>query len=422
MRSLLLYFKTYSKTAWLYTLILFIPILRKTVFNRQREMSDFATVDSNNIISIIVTLVMIIILFFYIDELRKKINTSVRSFTFYYILAFFSFLWAGMNKLPFITYKAVEVIATFYFVGNILIQIDNRKKILRYIILLTTLITSVDMINSNFAHTNAYSFTGMIGVLLCLGSIKYNILKWNEVWIMLLLCTLGVIFGTSSASNVAIIVGLLFLFGSGKRGVNILTITIFILLCYFIYTFFEKQIYNIIFAGKNYDEVQSMTGRRAMWELFWKGWLKRPFLGYGFSFGEKNSTIFGWNTDLGGVGSAHNMFISVLINTGLIGMILWLRFLFILFTKTYKRATIGNKYASLLLPVFIGIVANSNSFPAIGSEWSFIGTICYALIIFALCFIYPSASGVQRKRERLYKELQQKKQLFNPQIKRITVL
>jgi len=379
-------------------------------------MGDFAAVDSNNMISIIVILVIILILITYINTIKTEIYPKVFSFTVYYIFAFFSFLWAGMNKLPFITYKAVEVLATFYFVGYILVIIDDRKKILKYIILLTTLITSVDMINSHFLHTNAYSYTAMIGILLCVGSVKYRILKWKEVWLMLFLCTLGIVFGTSSGSNVALIVGILFLFGSGKRGVNIINITLVTLLFYIIYTLFEKQIFELIFPGKNQVEIESMTGRRSMWEMFWNGWLKKPLLGYGFSYGEKNSTIFGWNIEDGGVGSAHNMFISVLINTGIVGMVLWFRFLVILFGKTFKRAFIGNKYASVLFPVFIGIVINANSFPAIGSDWSYIGTVCYALIIFALCFIYPNAKRVNRDRVKLIKEFKHQKtqnQLLN---------
>lgn len=397
MQNILSYFRAYPKSVWLYTLLLLVPVIRKTFFNRQRDLGDFAAVDGNNIISIIVTTIIIIIILQHFNTIKNRIYPNVSTFTLYYFFALFSFLWAGFDKLPFIGYKAVEVLASFYFIGLILYKINDRVKILKYIILLSVLFTLFEMISTKFTHTNGYTYTAMIGILLSLGSVKYNILRFKDVWLFITICVVGIIFGTSSASNVSLIVGLLFLYGSGKRGVNILKLLIAVVALYLVYVIFEKEIFSLIFPGKNQDELQTMTGRTKMWEMFWNGWLKSPILGYGFSIGEKNSSIFGWNEDLGGVGSAHNMFLSVLINTGLVGMIIWIKFLYTLFVKTLKRAFYGNKYASLLFPVFVGILINANSFPAIGSDWSYIGDICYALIIFALCFIYPNKKQIPNR-------------------------
>jgi O-antigen ligase len=292
-------------------------------------------------------------------------------------------------NLPFIGFKAIEVIATFLFIGLIFYKINDRIKILNYIILLTTLTALFGMIQFHFSHTNSYSFSSMIGILLYIGGMKYKLLKLKEVWIGLLICILGIFFGTSSGSNVALVLGLLFLFGGGRKGINIIWISIVVVFSYLLYLYFENEIFNIIFPGKNIETIGGMTGRQDMWRMYWSGFLKKPVLGYGYCIGEKNSTIFGWNLDFGANTTAHNMFMSVLINTGLIGLILWVRFLFVLFNRTYKYATLGNKYAALLFPVLIAIVVNANTAPALGSEWSPTGTICYSVVVFALWGLQP---------------------------------
>ena len=47
---------------YLYLLLLFVLILRKTLFNRARDMNDFSSVDVNNSFAILATLIMLIIL------------------------------------------------------------------------------------------------------------------------------------------------------------------------------------------------------------------------------------------------------------------------------------------------------------------------------------------------------------------------
>jgi hypothetical protein len=155
--------------------------------------------------------------------------------------------------------------------------------------------------------------------------------------------------------------------------------------------------------------VWELTGRTKICEYYWDGWLNRPFLGYGFSVGEKNSAVFGWNIDAGGNSSSHNIFISVLINTGLIGFIIWMRFLIVLFIRTFKQAAFGNKFASILFPTLVGIMLNANSKPALGSGWGVTDTTCYAVVIFALWGLNPSRKQLSMYRIKRMKALYEAK-------------
>ena len=151
--------------------------------------------------------------------------------------------------------------------------------------------------------------------------------------------------------------------------------------------------------NKSQEQLDNLTGRAQIWEIYWNLWLKKPFLGYGFCIGEKAAIITEWGNALT---TAHNMFISILVNTGLVGIILWIRFLIVLFYRAFKGAVYGNRFGSLLFPVLVSIMINANSFPALGSEWSYVGTVCYAVVIFALWGVYPSRRELKLKKNRLY--------------------
>ena len=74
--------------------------------------------------------------------------------------------------------------------------------------------------------------------------------------------------------------------------------------------------------------MESGSGREALWMAYLRGWLESPLVGHGFIVGEKGAVAakyiaFATNT-------AHNMMISVLINTGLVGMAFWIAFLYTL--------------------------------------------------------------------------------------------
>ena len=94
------------KGNYLYLILLFILILRKTLFNRARDMKDFSAVDANKSFAILATLIMLAILITKYQYLKKYMQMSY-SFLLYYFFAALSVTWAGLQYLEVAGYKAL---------------------------------------------------------------------------------------------------------------------------------------------------------------------------------------------------------------------------------------------------------------------------------------------------------------------------
>ena len=100
--------------------------------------------------------------------------------------------------------------------------------------------------------------------------------------------------------------------------------------------------------------------------------------------------------------TAHNMIISVLVNTGLIGLALWIFFMWKQCKICLKYSYRKNKYALTCFPAIVAMLVNANSFPIIGSEWSPTSVPIYALLIFVFVYIPLSQSEFQIVKRKQY--------------------
>lgn len=377
-------YKLYPKAIWVYTLVVYIYIARKTIFNVTREIGTFeANVDRGTSLALLAIIFSIFILYKNKQSVIR-LNKNISIFPRYYVFALLSFIWA--NNIGTITFKAVEVIANFYLIALIIYKIKKPTLILYYIILLSTFTTFLDIINVNIRlgwalshHTNAYTFTALISLLLSLGCIKMHIINFTKLRLIIIFNIYALLAGTSSASYIAFIIGLIILLGSNKKGINIFKTSIICIIIYICYYYFEDIIFSIIFKGKSQEAIENGTGRLSIWTAALKAWEASPFLGHGFLVGERSL----WKFDLQlMVVSAHNAFISVLVNTGIIGGLLFLHFWIKWIWQVY-RASFKNPYAMITFPVIISIFINCNAFPAIGSDWNYVAPSIYSLITFS---------------------------------------
>lgn len=368
---------------WWYLAILFIPILRKTVFNRARNMKDFAVVDTSALLAIVFTVITLYVVWTK-WEVIKIYYSENKSFIYYYGFCIISILWAGLSSAPLIGYKAVEVLASFLFIIILMDKIQNVRESFRFILSFFSLLNIIYLIFIH-GHDNAFPLLGITQLLLVLGAIKYNVFSKNEMMHHLLISIATIIIGTSSASWISLIIGIVFLLGAKKSGIKVGIMIITAILFYAVWNMFEDTISHIIFGNKSLDAIRTGTGRQQLWEAYLKGWKESPWLGYGFIVGEKGAIasryiLFATNT-------AHNMMISVLVNTGIIGMAFWLMFLWKQCRICWVNSLRENPYALICLPTLIAMFVNANSFPVIGSEWSPVSPPIYALIIFVFSFI-----------------------------------
>ncbi|HPE60383.1 MAG TPA: O-antigen ligase family protein [Thiolinea sp.] len=113
----------------------------------------------------------------------------------------------------------------------------------------------------------------------------------------------------------------------------------------------------------------TMTGRTTIWHFGLEAWMQQPLLGYGFGSYFKVVTPFSVNY------TAHNSFISVLVETGIIGLLLFL--LFFLYLFYYLRFVPRQEFMLQLTLLMLLIVSQ------MAVEWSAekIAWIFYSLLI-----------------------------------------
>lgn len=371
----------------LFLSLIVICILRKTLFNRARDMDAYSSVDASASVAILMTAILGALLFTKMGEIKREINDS-SPFLYYYYFAAVSVLWAGLQSLAVAGYKAVEVIVSFLAIIFIMHNLKTIKERFSFILVSLTFCNVIYLImflRSGLGHDNAFPLLAITEMLLLLGSVRYNIFKYKQLKHHFIVSALTIVLGTSTASWMSLIIGLFFFFSTSRKGINLGLALVVAVLFYGAYQLWGDIIYSIVFGHKSQEMIESGSGRRELWEAYIEGWKDSPLVGYGFIVGEKGAIAsryiaFATNT-------AHNMMISVLINTGLIGLFIWLYFLWKQCWICWKYSLRKNPYALTCFPAIIAMFVNANSFPVIGSEWSPVSPPIYALIIFIFVYI-----------------------------------
>lgn len=371
----------------LFLSLIVICILRKTLFNRARDMDAYSSVDASASVAILMTAILGALLFTKMGKIKREINDS-SPFLYYYYFAAVSVLWAGLQSLAVAGYKAVEVIVSFLAIIFIMHNLKTIKERFSFILVSLTFCNVIYLImflRSGQGHDNAFPLLAITEMLLLLGSVRYNIFKYKQLKHHFIVSALTIVLGTSTASWMSLIIGLFFFFSTSRKGMNLGLALVVAVLFYGAYQLWGDIIYSIVFEHKSQEMIESGSGRRELWEAYIEGWKDSPLVGYGFIVGEKGAIAsryiaFATNT-------AHNMMISVLINTGLIGLFIWLYFLWKQCWICWKYSLRKNPYALTCFPAIIAMFVNANSFPVIGSEWSPVSPPIYALIIFIFVYI-----------------------------------
>lgn len=136
-----------------------------------------------------------------------------------------------------------------------------------------------------------------------------------------------------------------------KRGFAFI-LFLLVLIC-FIYIFFSEYIYkyfnSYLFSEKFF---KTLTGRTLIWDISIQLIRKKWLIGYGFM---AYRNLVGDKLFHVRIGSAHNDFLNVMFNFGLIGLLLYVYVLFIYFVdiiKTFKYINKSN-YLDLIICLFI---------------------------------------------------------------------
>lgn len=304
------------------------------------------------------------------SRMLKMSIKQTKWFLIYTIFCMFSFLWAitGLGSFSSVVLKDLEVISSYLALSVVLYKIRDVHLCMVYILYIATIAALCGGFAQGFLHTNSYSVSAMIGTILAIGLKRCYHTKYINYFIVANLIPL--ILGTSSGTYISFICGMLVLLSSNKNGIKVMQSIVVVCIAYLMYSLIGEYVYEFVFYGKTEDAIEGGTGRFEVWEQFIQGWKLSPWLGHGFIVGERNLFLLGGYEM---IFSAHNGYLSVLVNTGIIGIIIFMIFILKTIMSGLNRAQIKNPAqaeATILFAAFCGILVNNMSYPLCGSDWN----------------------------------------------------
>ena len=358
--------KLYAKSIFWETIVVLIHICRKTIFNVRSSMDE--AVEGNSGSLLMIFCVMLNLYFVYKNRncLKKSLRNST-SFLLFIFVCIFSVVWTPVPDFKGIIAKGVELLSSYLLLSIILYKINDIWRCMYYIVFIATCAAFLGGVYVHFGHTNTYSISALIGAVLSIGLYKNYKVKSMKYYMVINMAIL--ILGTSSASYISFIFAMVVLFATNRKGINIPLLIIAFLFLFFTYKFAMPYIAQYIFYGHTEEQIASGTGRDFIWEIVFRAIDQRPVFGYGFVLGER------WvMANIGNIFilSAHNGYFSVLLGTGIFGMIFFgfyvLKTLLQGYGLTQKSKYSG--FSAILVAALLGVLANNMSYPCIGSDWN----------------------------------------------------
>jgi O-antigen ligase len=363
-----------------------IPILRNTIFLRRyrADVSNYTAIDGLAIFDIMVIAYCAYWLYKNQNQIPWKHiwYGTVKCWFGYYMFALVTILWRirGSSAL-YICYRAGTMLILSAYIYMLFTKFRTPqnafKGLLNYCMGLTLLLF-IGNVRNGTLHTNTYSVSAAVMACLALSAYRRNLLSSAELKPYIFGGLFFLLIGTSSASNVAFVCGLIFIysFKHNRFHLSFFIVTLFSLFA--AYYFGKRMFIKILFPNKSIQNVTSLHGRLYLWTGYIKIWSKRPFIGWGFAVGERAGRTFNFMYAL----SAHNGYLSILINTGLLGLAFWL----VLFKRLLKSLMLqiifDSPYSVAVASAFLVIAVNNNSVPIIGSTWGPLSTLAFCLLAF----------------------------------------
>jgi O-antigen ligase len=383
------------------SLVAYLPISRAVLFVRDttnRSLESYAAVDLQNSINILATVIMLAIVIGPRGRLSglRLIRGPTQWLVVYFAFCLLSCLWAV--KPMYVAYQSVELIVVLFFMGYILATIDKPRDGMLYLCrfaaatALLPYLGEVARSGAIFQHTNAYSASGAYGAAMALAAVKRGVLRLGDVKYSLAACLAAVVFGTSSASNVALLVGILLIaVASRRRAVSLARLGILAVIMFLVLTRGADAITPYVFPGKDADQIKSFRGRTVVYAAVWDAFHKSPIIVYGFASGERSIDIDG----MGITNSTHNGALSVAVNTGIVGFLFFGLGLYSVLRSLCLADRGGDTFA---WPALVGIVVgliNSMAYPLVGSTWKYPTTGFLGIVAYGSIFLAPGGYVVQ---------------------------
>lgn len=208
-------------------------------------------------------------------------------------------------------------------------------------------------------------FVVLVAVIMLIGRKMYGEIFhryiWWAVWIIIFYCAFK---SGSRTALIAIIALLIFIRVSAVS--QFLTVLLFISLVIGTEFFLMYSVDITTTLGLQnvfrVDTLDEGSGRFVAWYFAWDNIQRSVFLGQGFAYDEfLMRSNFDFLSRLGHEGGVHNTYLIIWLNTGLVGLVLFLRGFFLGFVKAAKKS-------SLAVPVMLTVMFSINFEPWLASS------------------------------------------------------
>jgi O-antigen ligase len=362
-------------------------IARGTIGVRQR--TDFMAVDSYAAAEATIVLGMALLMACKPAPLllvwRRLSGTSGRPFLIFCIFSIATALWSSIPAYS--AFRAGEFASQVFALFVVMALAGNA--IAREKLLISCCLAVIGLeifegvrLSSAFGRDDAMCISA--AMVLCYGFGEFPGAYGRRRTRMLMLCLIGLggmVVGRSLASSWALclIVFVTAIISRRHRRFALL-IGLVVLLGSVLAVTDSDLAQKIVTGGRSAEEIQRLTGRRALWESYWDKFCEQPLIGYGYAVSSKTQGLFQAT-------HTHSTFFSVILAGGLIGLAfaVWPVFLGIkegiVMVKRQRPGCVG-----CFCALGIGLI-NSLSIAFLAEIWtapSFVFIMIYAFHLFTM--------------------------------------
>lgn len=320
--------------------------------------------------------IYIVLLFLFSLFIKSKTDSHIKFYQYFIPFFFLALICIAFNPMPFLSFqKTVSYIFLFVSIP-IYFQYVYKKhgdfflKSIVFLVMSMLLIGFIlNILNPNFANLIG-RYRGMLGNPNGLGlytllfiilftviiSIKKELYSKRAIIFVYTVCFLSLIM---CGARTSLFASLLFLFFRKFYKISPVVGFLIFLIILALYQVISSNIEIIIIdlGLSNFlrlDTFTTLSGRSVAWEFAWQQIQFNFYIGKGFNYTEYIYKInYEYLSMMGHQGAAHNSYFTIWLDTGLIGLILFLTALMITFLK-------ASKFSSLAIPILYAVLLSNN--------------------------------------------------------------
>lgn len=368
-------------------LIGFALVSRRELFIRQRDSSQYASVDIYAAVEILLVGLAFMLIILNRRALVLGWQISRCSLRWFVLFLACSLGFAVFSANAFYSiFFAGEFLSQILLIFTIVAGAQSRqalvKRVLYCCLIVTVLSISFKFVRNGFGgelfayKSNAGAACACMGTVFSLAVVLSDTFGNRKLGIATFVtCAIGVVVTTSAASIISTFFGIsiaCFLLGKGRAPLVILVLAVAAF-----FAFNPEIAFQVLFPGKDMDQVTTLHGRTTFWDDAIELINHRPFFGFGYAMAAKIGSMGGTNL--------HNSLFSVVLGTGFFGTAIFLLGLFGFAKEAYKLVVTNVPLAGAAVASFLAALLNSNSISFYGEDWrgaSFLFVLMWAVVGF----------------------------------------